>query len=239
MKGLVIAIQFLTRLPMPRVHVSGAEFAASIRWFPAVGLIVGAMVAAAGYLGALIDPWAGALTALVCWVTVTGALHLDGLGDIADAAGAAHKDRERLIAVLADPHVGSFAIVTILLQLLAKLILLRLLIEAQAYAAIALIPFAARIGPLFWTRFLRQLHEGLGALFREVVRPQDLLLWTALLIGAAFFAPSLWIAPVAWIVWALWLLNCIGGISGDGHGAGIELTESVLLVAALLWSQVA
>ncbi|NWK96414.1 adenosylcobinamide-GDP ribazoletransferase [Sphingobium lactosutens] len=237
MKGLVIAIQFLTRLPMPRVSVTGAEFAASIRWFPAVGLIIGILVAAAACLGAWIDPWAGALAALLCWVGITGALHLDGLGDIADAAGAAHKDRERLIAVLADPHVGSFAIVTILLQLLSKLILLRLLIEAQAYVAVALIPFAARIGPLVWTRFVPQLHEGLGALFRDVVRPLDLTLWTALLIGAAILSPSLWIAPFAWLLCSWWLRSRIGGISGDGHGAGIEVTESLLLVAALLWSR--
>ena len=47
MKGLIVAIQFLTRLPTPRIAVSGAEFATSMRWFPAVGLIVGAIVALA------------------------------------------------------------------------------------------------------------------------------------------------------------------------------------------------
>jgi adenosylcobinamide-GDP ribazoletransferase len=239
MKGLIIAIQFLTRLPMPRVGVTNAEFAASIRWFPAVGLIIGTMVAATGWIGAQIDPWAGALAALICWVAVTGALHLDGLGDIADAAGAAHKDRDRLIAVLADPHVGSFAIVAIVTQLLCKLVLLRLLIEAQAYVAIALIPLAARIGTLFWTRYLPPLHEGLGALFRHAVCPYDLILWTALLVGATFLSPSLWIAPAAWLLWAWWLRRRIGGISGDGHGAGTEVTESLLLLAALLWNRLA
>ncbi|MFM9449620.1 adenosylcobinamide-GDP ribazoletransferase, partial [Streptomyces acidiscabies] len=78
------------------------------------------------WLGAQRDPWAGALFALVGWVGVTGALHLDGLGDMADAAGAAHGDRARLSAVLADPHIGSFGVVAIALQLLAKLVLLRL-----------------------------------------------------------------------------------------------------------------
>ena len=98
MKGLIIAIQFLTRLPTPRVAVSDAVFAASMRWFPAVGLIVGAIVAAGGRAGAAIDPWTGALLALLLWVAVTGALHLDGLGDIADARGAhraAVRDDER------------------------------------------------------------------------------------------------------------------------------------------------
>ncbi|MCI4589358.1 adenosylcobinamide-GDP ribazoletransferase [Sphingobium sp. BYY-5] len=239
MKGLVIAIQFLTRLPTPRIPVSSTEFAASMRWFPAVGLIVGAIIAAAAWAGALVDPWLGALAALICWVAVTGALHLDGLGDIADAAGAAHKDQERLIAVLADPHTGSFAIVTIVLQLLAKLLLLHLLIEAQAYVAIALIPFAGRIGPLFWSRFLPPLHDGLGSRFRDAVRPCDLIIWSLCLIGASFASPSLWMTPLALMLWAYWLRRKIGGISGDGHGAGIEITETLLLLSALLWVRLA
>ncbi|MDO9361348.1 MAG: adenosylcobinamide-GDP ribazoletransferase, partial [Sphingopyxis sp.] len=191
MKGLIVAIQFLTRLPTPHITVSGDEFAASMRWFPAVGLIVGALVAGAGWAGALVDPWTGALAALVAWVAVTGALHLDGLGDIADASGAAHKDRARLIAVLGDPHVGSFAVVTIALQLIAKLVLLHALLDREAFAAIALVPFAARIGPLVWSRALPDLHAGLGSRFRNAVREIDFILWGVLLVAAAWVSPSL------------------------------------------------
>ena len=234
MKGLIVAIQFLSRLPTPRVAVSSEEFAASMRWFPAVGLILGALVAASGWAGARIDPWTGAVCALIVWVAVTGALHLDGLGDIADASGAAHKDREQLLAVLSDPHVGSFAVVTIALQLLAKLVLLHALLDAATFVAIALVPFAARIGPLVWSRALPDLHAGLGSRFRNAVRPIDFVLWSLALIGAAWFSPSLLVAPIVFILWGTWLLRKIGGISGDGHGAGIELGESLLLAAALL-----
>lgn len=234
MKGLIIALQFLTRLPSPRITVSNADFAASMRWFPAVGVIVGGIVAGGVWAGAQIDPWTAAIAGLVLWVGVTGALHLDGLGDIADAAGAAHKGPERLLAVLSDPHVGSFAVVTIGLQLLAKLVLLHTLAEAQLLAAIVLIPFAARIGPLVWTRILPSLHDGLGARFRDSIRPVDLALWGAILLTAAWFVPGLLLTPVLVWLWALWLRHRIGGISGDGHGAGIEICESLLLLAALL-----
>lgn len=248
MKGLLVAIQFLTRLPTPRISVSSDEFAASMRWFPAVGLIVGALVAGAGWAGARIDPWTGALCALLVWVAVTGALHLDGLGDIADASGAAHKDRgrlsavedrERLLAVLADPHAGSFAVVTITLQLIAKLVLLHALLDAGAFAAIALVPFAARIGPLLWSRALPDLHAGLGSRFRHAVRPVDFAIWSLLLVAAAWASPSLLIAPLVFLLWGWWLLRKIGGISGDGHGAGIEIGESLLLAAALLLAHLA
>lgn len=234
MKGLIVAIQFLTRLPTPRVAVSSDEFAASMRWFPAVGLIVGALVAGAGWAGARIDPWTGALCALLIWVAVTGALHLDGLGDIADASGAAHKDRERLIAVLGDPHVGSFAVVTIGLQLIAKLVLLHALLDRGAFVAIALVPFAARIGPLVWSRALPDLHAGLGSRFRNAVRPIDFVIWAVLLLAAAWASPSLLATPLIFLLWGWWLMRKIGGISGDGHGAGIEVSESFLLAAALL-----
>lgn len=239
MKGPIVAIQFLTRLPTPRIAVSAAEFAAAMRWFPAMGLILGAIVAAGCRAGAEIDPWTAALAGLALWVAVTGALHLDGLGDVADACGAAHKDRERILAVLADPHIGSFGAVAIGLQLLAKLLLLHALIAANAYAAIALIPFAARIGPLFWTRWLPDLHAGLAARFRDAIGPLDLAIWTLALLAAAWFSPSLLATPLLLFGWAAWLWRKLGGISGDGHGGGIEVTETGLLLAALLLARLA
>lgn len=232
MKGLLIALQFLTRLPTPRIAVSGEEFAASIRWFPAAGLIVGLLVAGGALLGAQLDPWLGALAALLLWVGLTGGLHLDGLGDISDALGAAHKDRDALRAVLADPHMGSFGVIAIALQLIAKLVLLRLAVEDGAFAALAAIPFAARIGPLFWARRLEPLHPGLGARFRDSVRRADLLLWAALLaLTAVLLAPALLAALPLLLLWERALRRSLGGISGDAHGAGIELLETGLLLA--------
>ena len=233
MKGFIIALQFLTRLPTPRVTVSGDDFPHAMRWFPAVGLVIGIILSGAAYAGALIDPWTGALAALAVWVLVTGALHIDGLSDLADACGAAHKDRERFLAVMADPHVGSFGVVAIHLQLIAKLILLHGLIEAEAWPALILIPFAARIGPLAWTRWLPPLHTGLAARFTDAIRVQDVAGWFALLALSALVTPLILIAPLLIILWASWLHSRLGGVSGDCHGAGIELLETGLLAA--LW----
>lgn len=235
MKHLLIAIQFLTRLPTPRVLVSNEEFAASIRWFPAVGLIIGGLIAGAAWLGLHIDAWTGALAALAIWTWATGALHLDGLADIADASGAAHKNRDKLLAVLADPHVGSFGVVAIVLQLLAKLVLLHMVVERGLLLELILVPFAARITPLIWTLWLPALHEGLGARFRGAVRPFDVGLWAMAFAIAAWFAPALLIALPFILIWGQWVRQNIGGISGDGHGAGIELAETTLLLALIAW----
>ena len=235
MKSLLLAIQFLTRLPTPRVAASERDFARSMRWFPAVGLIVGALVAGAAGLGAQLDGWVAALAAATVWVGVTGALHLDGLADLADGCGAAHKDRARLLAVMADPHVGSFGVVVIVLQLLAKLVLVHALIAAgDVFPALILLPFAARIGPLVWALWLPPLHAGLGARFVEHVRISHIVGWSVLLAASAVAVPAILLVLPLIGLWGLWLRRTLGGVSGDCHGAGIELVETGLLVAILV-----
>ena len=66
------------------------------------------------------------------------------------------------------------------------------------------------------------------------VRPVDFAVWGVFLLAAAWVSPSLLAAPLVLLVWVRWLRRRIGGISGDGHGAGIEVGESLLLFAALL-----
>jgi adenosylcobinamide-GDP ribazoletransferase len=233
-KRLVLALQFMTRLPLPRVTADEADFATSMRWLPATGFVVGAAVAGATWLLAKIDPWTGAMGGLAAWVWITGALHLDGLADLADAGGAAHKGRERVLAVLADPHVGSFGAVAMAMQLIAKLVLVHALAERGAWPALLLVPFAARIGPLAWTLWLPPLHQGLAARFRAALRPMHLALWLPPLLAAAWFVPALLLTPLLVAAWGWHLRRRIGGISGDGHGAGIESIETGLLLAALM-----
>ncbi len=231
MKRLVVAFGFLTRLPMPRVAADMTDFAAAIRCYPVVGLAIGGLVALAGWAGALADPWVGALAALAAWVAVTGALHLDGLSDLADGCGAAHGDRNRLLSVMADPHVGSFGVVAIVMQLLAKLVLLH---GVVTWWPVILVPFAGRIGPLVWARWLPPLREGLGSAVAGAVRVRDVAGWAMVLAGAVAVAPPLVVAPVLVGTWWIWLKHEIGGVSGDCHGAGIELVETGLLLALVV-----
>lgn len=236
MKRLIVAFGFLTRLPMPRVTADADDFAAAIRAYPIVGLVIGALLAASGAAGSLLDPWIGAVAALLVWVAITGALHLDGLGDLADGLGAAHRDRARLLAVMADPHVGSFGVVAIVLQLLAKLVLLHAL-TPTGWGPLVLVPFAARIGPLAWARWLQPLREGLGAMVARAVRPRDVIGWGLVLSAVAVVVPALLVTPLLLLAFGGWLRWRIGGVTGDCHGAGIELVETSLLLAIIVASR--
>lgn len=233
MKRLVVAFGFLTRVPMPRVEADATDFAAAIRWYPMVGLTIGAVVGGALWAGSLIDPWVGALAALVAWVAITGALHLDGLADLADGLGAAHGDRARLLSVMADPHIGSFGVVAIVVQLLAKLVLLH-----GIGWPVVLVPCVARIGPLVWARWLPPLRDrGLGAAVSGAVRWRDIGGWSAVLLGFGLLAPGVLVAPVAIAAFGWWLMRRVSGVSGDCHGAGIEWVETLLLLALVIASR--
>lgn len=236
MKTLIVALCFLTRLPMPRVEADEADFARAIRLYPVAGLVVGVIVAGAGWLGAHVDPWTGALAALIAWVWATGALHLDGLADLSDGLGAAHGDRSRLLAVMADPHIGSFGVVALAMQLLAKLVLLHA-VPVGAWPMLALIPAAARVGPLVWARLLPPLRPGgLGAMVAKAIRPVDMIGWTLVALVLGLFYPPLAAAPFIILTLSLWFRRKLGGVTGDVHGAGIELTETALLLAAVLYT---
>lgn len=240
MRGLILAVQFLTRLPTPaQKDFRPEQLAGAIVWFPLVGLLLGGLVAGAAWLGGRVDPWLGALLALAVWVGVTGALHLDGLADLADALGAAHRHadpearRERLLAVLADPHLGVFGAVALFLQLLAKLVLLMIAVKAGAYPALILVPAWARWGVLVWSR-LPSLKPGLGERFAWRVGAAPTLVWALALVLASLEMPVLWAAP-AWVwAWRAFLRRRLGGMTGDALGAGVEWTETLTLLLLVL-----
>lgn len=236
MRGFWLALGFLTRLPAPAAAADARAMAQAAVWFPAVGLVVGGCVAAAAWLGHWIDPWLGALLGLLTWAGVTGSLHLDGLADLADALGAAHRDRARLLAVLSDPHLGAFGAIALMLQLLAKAVLLMLACKSGvAWWALVLLPAWARLGALWWAQSLPPLKPGLGELFAGKGGRRLSVAWLLPLLGLSGFAPALAVMPLVLLGWRQFLSARLGGMTGDCLGAGIELAESaglLLLVGA-------
>lgn len=234
MRTLILAVQFLTRLPTPQLKTfDPAWLADSARWFGVVGALVGALVAGMAWAGGRIDPWLAALLALGMWVWVTGALHLDGLSDLADGLGAAHRDPERFLAVLKDPHVGSFGVVALVLALAAKLVLLMLAVKlAVPWVGLVLLPAWARLGAVVWSATIPPLAAGSGERFAWRTDWQAFGLSCAVLAAlSAWLAPALLLTPLLWWGWRHFLLRRLGGMSGDCLGAGIELTEIALLLA--------
>jgi len=234
MRSLILAIQFLTRLPTPQLkNFEASELAWCAHWFPLVGLIVGSCAASLLWLGARVDPLLGALLALSGWVWITGALHLDGLSDLSDALGAAHRDKARFLEVMADPHLGTFGVVALVIQLLAKFVLLLLLAKSGHFLPLVLIPAWARWATLLWAR-LPSLKQGMGEAFGWQIKSVSIIGWVTLLIVGSLFFPVLCIAPFLALAWRQFLMRRLGGMTGDLLGAGVELMESVLMLVSIL-----
>jgi hypothetical protein len=134
--GMAAALAFLTRLPVPRDLIpEGGELARGAIWFPLAGATVGAVTAGVGaaLAGPVAPPVAG-VCALATSIVLTGALHLDGLADTADALGARTPDDALL--VMRDPRVGAFGVTAIAVLLLAEAGALGALLERERFAAI-------------------------------------------------------------------------------------------------------
>jgi adenosylcobinamide-GDP ribazoletransferase len=235
-RGFIVAVQFLTRLLTPvRTDLESRDLGGSAAFFPLVGALIGAAVALAVWALRPVDPWLGGLAGVVTWVWITGGLHLDGLGDVADAFGASHRSPERFLDVLNDPHAGSFAIMAIALQIAAKLVLLALVPAAALPWALILIPAWARFAVLAWSRTVPSLKPGLAAQLAADVHWPMIGTWAAVLVGASAWASfpllvALVIIPLGSLFWR----RRLGGINGDGLGASVEVAESLLLFAIVL-----
>jgi adenosylcobinamide-GDP ribazoletransferase len=236
LRGLRLATQFLTRLPVPAVEdFSAEEFSRSSAWFPFVGLAIGVVVSLILLVCSHRSAAFAAAIGLLAWVWMTGALHLDGLADLSDALAAAHRDRQRFFAVLADPHLGAFGVVSIVLMLILKVTGLAELhgtSPSTLVIAFPLIPAWARLGPLAWSRWLKPLKPGHGERFAWHLHLGWIAFWVvALLVASAAVAPILCIAPLVIAAWGGWLKWRLGGTTGDCLGAGVEVMEVVLLYA--------
>jgi adenosylcobinamide-GDP ribazoletransferase len=201
---------------------SAEELSRSSAWFPLVGLAIGVVVSVVIFVCAHRSAAAAAALGLLAWVWLTGALHLDGLADLSDALAASHRDTQKFFAVLADPHLGAFGVVSIVLMLILKVTALAQL-SVPALLALPLIPAWARLGQ--GERFAWHLNIGWIAF------------WTVILLAAsAAVAPILCVAPLVIAAWGGWLKWRLGGTTGDCLGAGVEITEVVLLYALTLAS---
>src|SRR5262249_43919155 len=119
-RAAVAAVTFLTRVPVGRrVAVDAADVARGAGLFPGVGAARGAVAgaAAAGAGGPPPPRVAGGLAVGVA-ALLTGALHLDGLADTADALGA--RTRERALEIMRDPRIGTFGVVALAVVLLVE-----------------------------------------------------------------------------------------------------------------------
>ncbi|MGE0086839.1 MAG: adenosylcobinamide-GDP ribazoletransferase [Desulfococcaceae bacterium] len=236
MKGLISAIQFITILPVGKPGTF--DPAGMIPCFPIVGLMIGLLLSL--FDMAVCHLWsrsAAAVQDVIFLVWITGAFHLDGLGDTADGLYGC-RSREKALEIMKDSRIGSMALVTVVCALSVKWAGISDLTHFRTMFLI-LIPAYARGAMLFGFRFLEygRPEGGTGhaffqkkiewKAFRWLAIPFFLSLfcgWRGLMLNIVFFC------IVALLV--LFYRKRMGCITGDMLGAMTEITESALFMTA-------
>lgn len=236
MRALLAAIGFLTRLPVPvGVFDDARARSVSLAWYPLVGLLVGLLLGALAWLLRDTPPLLTAGLVVTAWVVLTGALHLDGLADSADAWIGGLGDREKTLAIMKDPRCGPAGVLALVLAVLLKFVAIASLHPAP-WSELILAPLLARTGltALFLTTpYVR--GGGLGAALASAPRNACAV---AIASGVGFCLLGRWhgvlAVAAAAVVFGIWRAACLkrlGGITGDTAGALVEMVEVVVLVA--------
>jgi len=241
------AVRFFTRLPVPAwVGHSAEALNHSARYFPAVGLLVGA-IGAVAYLGAaLLWPLPVAvLLSMAATIYATGAFHEDGLADTVDGLGGGW-DKLRILDIMKDSRVGSYGVVATVLLLLGKYSLLAALDPG-------LVPMALLAGHAV-SRFCSTLLLATMDYVREDLLAKAKPLATRLSAGALVVATLFALLPLASLPPARSLAGCalaglatvwlaakfkrwLGGYTGDCLGATQQLSEIAFYLGLLAaWS---
>lgn len=236
MRGLLVALGFLTRIPVPsRVFDDAHARRTSLAWYPMVGLVVGVLLAGLFLLLPREHALLSAALTLLAWVALTGGLHLDGLADSADAWVGGFGDRARTLEIMKDPCSGPAGVTAIVSLLLLKCAALASLSVENAWL-LWLSPLLARsalTAAFVTTPYVRR--GGLGSALKDA--PRGACVMALLCVVAACIAcglPGLCALASALVVFVLWRRACLrrlGGFTGDTAGALAELVEAGVLVA--------
>lgn len=240
MKSLFLALSTLTCLPIPKGKTTLSQLKNSVIFYPIAGLFIGSLLALVSKVP--LSTNLQALLALVSWVLLTLAFHLDGLGDCLDGwfGGKNTKERRR---IMKDSALGVYGVTGIALVLIFKYVLLEhLFTKNDAWCWLIAIPAAARFSVVLACLIASppKGDKGLGSQVMGLSFP-------------SFMVSALLLLPLAFLIkWQFtWILilalgvsflivrlskNRIGGLTGDGMGTMIEVSEVCLLFLACLRS---
>ena len=239
MESLLIAIQFLTRIPINGPLVANdAALGRSILYYPLVGFLIGVLLSFLALVMSASSDMVATAVVLSVWVLITGGLHLDGLADCADAWVGGLGDRQRSFQIMKDPASGPVAVLVLLLTLLLKFVAVLVLIQHNDLTILMLTPLLGRTAILIL--MLSSPYVSPQGLAEKLMQnlPVDDARWVVV-ISLAFAGLFMGWANVLlacgvllWIRYAA--ISRLGGVTGDVYGAAVELVETAGLLAVVL-----
>ncbi|MCK9504353.1 MAG: adenosylcobinamide-GDP ribazoletransferase [Porticoccaceae bacterium] len=239
-QALWLGVGLLTRIPAPSLANAGnLAPGISLHWYFAVGLLIGLVLLALAH-GFSALPFLAAALVVAAWTWLTGGLHLDGLADCADAWTGGMGDRMRTLAIMKDPACGPMGVAVVVLALLLKFAALTTLLSFAVATPWWLVPMLARAAlPLVFISTPYVRPGGMGDRMAATCSPGFIYTSTVLtILIVLMFTPLslglLWLSTTLLVLlgWRHAIMARLGGFTGDGAGALVEILETALLVVA-------
>lgn len=248
LRYLLTALGYFTRVPIPAwVGYAPRQLNAAARYFPLIGLLVGA--AGAAVYGAAVLAWpprVAILLSMAATLWLTGGFHEDGLADCCDAFGGG-MTRERTLEIMHDSRIGAFGALGLTIALLLKWetlaqLQLRLGSTGLSWALVAG-HAASRSVAISYLRTLEYVRAegkakpvaqrlGKGALGWALLWGLPWLLWPRWQAGLVA------LAVLAVLRWRLgrWFERRLGGYTGDCLGFAQQIFELAIYLVLCAWS---
>ncbi len=240
------ALAFLTRVPAAWLGTGPdirPDFRRAAALFPLAGLAVGIagglVLALANAIG--VPPLVAASLAVAATIALTGALHEDGLADVADGLGGASVAGR--LAIMHDSRIGTYGAAALLLSLVIRIACLAALVSHGAVAAAIALALAEGISRAALVRMWHELPAARPDGLAHDTGPPDHNAMVLALATAAVLAliaiPTLGLKPavlaaifaaLASYLFTRLTAQAIGGRTGDTLGA----CQQVALVAWLI-----
>lgn len=242
------ALQFLTRLPIPQGIIFTQErFSASVRYYPLVGLVIGAFAAAVFYAATKALPsFVAMILSTGATLLLTGAFHEDGLADTFDGIGGG-TDRAKTLEIMKDSRIGTYGACALVIVLLTKIAVLTTL-GISVVAPLALIAGhclsrASSVAVIATSNYVRD--HGTGKPVSSALSNASVIVIAA--TAACACALMLWAVQWQAITAALAALGGghiatralferrLGGYTGDTLGAVQQVSEVAFYLGLVAW----
>lgn len=240
MESLLIALQFLTRIPVNyRLTDNAAALGRSVLYYPLVGFVIGVVLSFLALLLSGTPDMVAAAMVLSAWVFLTGGLHLDGLADCADAWVGGIGNPQRSLQIMKDPASGPIAVLVLLLLLLVKFTVLFVLIQQNNLIPLMLAPLLGRCGILLLmlsTPYVSPKGMAEKLLDNLPYGEARTVVVVSLAFAGLFMGWANVLLAFGLLLWIRYLaLQRLGGVTGDVYGAAVELIETAGLLAVVLF----
>lgn len=241
MRDFITCLEFLTRVRFSkRTDWRDEDFSHSVPYFPLVGLVIGSLLAAVNYgLFYIETPLFLRVTLLLlAEIIITGGLMYDGFMDTADGVFSA-RSRERMLEIMKDSHVGSNAVLAIIILLLLKIAAyLELSGETLTWVLLTMSVATRTFMVVFIVNFPYARKEGIGHMFTKYAKPFYTYIAFAVCAGiiAACGLQYLAVAGICFavtLIIAQYLKTQLGGLTGDTYGALTECGNVIYLLTAV------